>query len=209
MLGLSYSVRVTLVRFVNALALRRVRQPHSRRLVVTTADAAVFKALALTFHNAPTGRCDPGMVAIAEAAGVALSTVHEAIERLRAAGLLTYYRRFARLPSGYRRWTHAYRIKTHSRSLSEFGGKPESPKNPKGGLRSGGAKALQWLHGSDKKSRPPSLRSPDPIWVVEERERLRRAAFGLGASGVARPAERPSAGFLGGFPGGVPGSGSR
>src|SRR4051794_18576359 len=64
--GLSLEHRADLCRRLNALVLARVRVPGTRKLLLTTTDAAVFKALALDFYNGATGRCDPGYRAIAK-----------------------------------------------------------------------------------------------------------------------------------------------
>lgn len=54
---------------------------------------AVLRAMANRFHNRSTGRCDPSLLAIARAAGVARSTAALALARLRAAGFLDWTRR--------------------------------------------------------------------------------------------------------------------
>ena len=61
--------------------------------VLRRTGLAVLRALLFDFLNMCSGRCDPGHQAIAEAAGVAVSTVAPALDRLECSGLLRRIRR--------------------------------------------------------------------------------------------------------------------
>ena len=74
----------------------------------------VLRILLFHFHHVKTGRLDPSLQAIARKAGVARSTVVEALKRLVAAGIVEIIRR-AHWISDYGRkrcvqWTNAYRL---------------------------------------------------------------------------------------------------
>jgi hypothetical protein len=56
-----------------------------------------LRALLWQFHHAPTGRCFPSYERLAEKAGVARSTVAEAIKALEWAGVLTWQNRITRI----------------------------------------------------------------------------------------------------------------
>ena len=75
---------------------RRTHQPGRHGGVVGRSGLAVLRALAIRFFNKQTGRLDPSLASIAEAANLARSTVQEAIKRLEAAGLIEKARRIAR-----------------------------------------------------------------------------------------------------------------
>jgi AraC-like DNA-binding protein len=67
---------------------RRTHEPgrHGGRLRRT--GVQVLRTLLLGFANAVTGRCDPSLDALARLAGMARSTVAEALNRLEAEGLV-------------------------------------------------------------------------------------------------------------------------
>jgi helix-turn-helix protein len=64
---------------------------------LTDKFVAVLDALLWGFHNAATGRCFPSYEAIMQRAGVARSTVYEAIHALERAGVLTWVNRIKRV----------------------------------------------------------------------------------------------------------------
>jgi DNA-binding MarR family transcriptional regulator len=74
----------------------------------------VLRVLLFHFHNVATGRCDPSLDTIAAAAGMARSTVVEALKRLEAAGILERIRRARWIRQGGRKrcvqWSNAYRL---------------------------------------------------------------------------------------------------
>ena len=76
---------------------RRTHTPGKHGGCIGRTGLAVLKALVCRFFNKASGRLDPSLAAIAEAANVAKSTVQEAIKRLEAAGLLERVRRIGRV----------------------------------------------------------------------------------------------------------------
>ena len=76
---------------------RRHRQPGQRGGALGRAALDVLGALLWAFHNARSGCCFPSYERIAERAGVARSTVAEAIRALEFAGVLTWQNRIARI----------------------------------------------------------------------------------------------------------------
>jgi DNA-binding transcriptional MocR family regulator len=66
------------------------------------------------FHNVANGRCDPSLDTLAAAAGMARSTVVEALKRLEAAGILERIRRARWIRQAGRKrcvqWSNAYRL---------------------------------------------------------------------------------------------------
>ena len=75
----------------------RHRQPGQHGGPITHAAQRVLGALLWQFHNASSGCCFPSYERIAEAAGVARSTVAEAIKALEFAGVLTWQNRIVRV----------------------------------------------------------------------------------------------------------------
>jgi hypothetical protein len=75
----------------------RNRQPGQHGGPITHAAQRVLSALLWAFHNSRTGRCFPSYERIAEAAGVARSTVAEALKALEFAGVLTWQNRIVRV----------------------------------------------------------------------------------------------------------------
>lgn len=73
------------------------RQPGQRGGALGRAALDVLGALLWVFHNARSGCCFPSYERIAEKAGVARSTVAEAIKALEFAGVLTWQNRITRL----------------------------------------------------------------------------------------------------------------
>jgi hypothetical protein len=92
MQGLSLEVRYKLLQEAQKIVLERMKFPGTRQLVLTTADLAVFRTLLFDFHNSRSGRCNPGMRAIARRARVALGTVSSSARRLVAAGFMRLLR---------------------------------------------------------------------------------------------------------------------
>jgi hypothetical protein len=73
------------------------RQPGQRGGALGRAALDVLGALLWVFHNARSGCCFPSYERIAEKAGVARSTVAEAIKALEFAGVLTWQNRLVRV----------------------------------------------------------------------------------------------------------------
>ena len=73
------------------------RQPGQRGGALGRAALDVLGALVWVFHNARSGCCFPSYERIAEKAGVARSTVAEAIKALEFAGVLTWQNRITRI----------------------------------------------------------------------------------------------------------------
>ena len=76
---------------------RQHRQPGQRGGALGRAALDVLGALLWVFHNARSGCCFPSYERIAEKAGVARSTVAEAIKALEFAGVLTWQNRITRV----------------------------------------------------------------------------------------------------------------
>jgi hypothetical protein len=76
---------------------RQNRQPGQRGGAIGRAALDVLSALLWVFHNARSGCCFPSYERIAEKAGVARSTVAEAIKALEFAGVLTWQNRIVRI----------------------------------------------------------------------------------------------------------------
>jgi len=88
--------RARLLAYAEALD-RRTRLPGQHGGVLKRTGLAVLRALVLRFQNGRSGRCDPSLEALAEAAGCSRSTVVEALQRLLTAGLVTWRRRMVRV----------------------------------------------------------------------------------------------------------------
>jgi hypothetical protein len=73
------------------------RQPGQRGGALGRAALDVLGALLWAFHNSRSGCCFPSYERIAERAGVARSTVAEAIKALEWAGVLTWQNRITRV----------------------------------------------------------------------------------------------------------------
>jgi hypothetical protein len=91
---MSRNVKLRLMRLAR-LKMRRT-EAGKHYGAIHAKDFDVFVALLWTFHNARTGLCFPSYESIADTAGCARSTVHAAIKRLEAAGLLTWVHRLKR-----------------------------------------------------------------------------------------------------------------
>jgi hypothetical protein len=76
---------------------RQHRQPDQRGGALGRATLDVLGALLWVFHNARSGCCFPSYERIADKAGVARSTVAEAIKALEFAGVLTWQNRITRI----------------------------------------------------------------------------------------------------------------
>ena len=88
--------RARLLAYAEALD-RRTRLPGQHGGVLKRTGLAVLRALVLRFQNGRSGRCDPSLEALAEAAGCSRSTVVEALQRLLTAGLVAWRRRMIRV----------------------------------------------------------------------------------------------------------------
>ena len=88
--------RARLLAYAEALD-RRTRLPGQHGGVLKRTGLAVLRALVLRFQNGRSGRCDPSLEALAEAAGCCRATVVEALQRLLAAGLVAWCRRMIRV----------------------------------------------------------------------------------------------------------------
>jgi hypothetical protein len=77
--------------------LTRPTEPGKHWGMITAKHLEVLRALLWRFHNAATGKCFPAYEALAEAAGCARSTVYEAINALKALGLLDWQNRIKRI----------------------------------------------------------------------------------------------------------------
>ena len=88
--------RARLLAYAEALD-RRTRLPGQHGGIIKRTGLAVLRALVLRFQNAHSGRCDPSLEALAEAAGCSRSTVVEALQRLLSAGLVAWCRRMVRV----------------------------------------------------------------------------------------------------------------
>jgi hypothetical protein len=75
----------------------RHRQPGQHGGPITHAAQRVLGVLLWVFHNSRSGVCFPSYERIAEAAGVARSTVAEAIKALEFAGVLSWQNRITRI----------------------------------------------------------------------------------------------------------------
>lgn len=123
--GLCLEARAALCAELDRRALDQPRMPDgSRAMILTPADARVFRALALDFHNGATGRTDPGFRAIKAKANVALGTVSNSTRRLRAAGWIAWHR-VPRRVHGSMRLCRVYTLAPEAPGLrSRFGPKP-------------------------------------------------------------------------------------
>jgi hypothetical protein len=75
----------------------RNRQPGQHKGPITRAFLDVLHALLWGFHNSRSGVCFPSYERIAEAAGVARSTVAEALKMLEFANVITWQNRITRI----------------------------------------------------------------------------------------------------------------
>lgn len=108
--------KVRLMTLARALSRRTEKGKHYGP--ITAKALAVLEALLWRFHNTRTGLCFPSYERIAEAAGVARSTVAAALKALEAAGLLSWVNRIVRRrehgPAGWRwrvlRTSNGYRL---------------------------------------------------------------------------------------------------
>ncbi len=105
--------RARLLAYAEALD-RRTRLPGQHGGVLKRTGIAVLRALVLRFQNGRSGRCDPSLSALADAAGCSRSTVVEALQRLLTAGLVAWRRRMIRVRERgavmLRQVTNAYTI---------------------------------------------------------------------------------------------------
>jgi hypothetical protein len=131
--GLPLEIRYRLIRAAERTALARLRAGEGRQLVLTPTDVAVLRALLFYFHNRASGRCDPGMRAIARQAGVGLGTVPDSVRRLQAAGLLHVTPRHVRVRARLVRVSNSYAFPSEAPRISgaprsEFARNPQSQK---------------------------------------------------------------------------------
>lgn len=88
----------------------------------------VGKELLFGFYNPETGQLDPSDDTIAKATGWSARTVQRARERLRASGLLSWFRRSKWTPAGWKPLSNRYVIgqlgpQTTIRNIKEWGGR--------------------------------------------------------------------------------------
>jgi DNA-binding MarR family transcriptional regulator len=88
------------------------REPRKHGGCLKRTGLQVLRILLFHFHNVASGRCDPSLDTIAKAAGMARSTVVEALNRLEAAGIIERIRRaqWKRVDGRKRcvQWSNAY-----------------------------------------------------------------------------------------------------
>jgi DNA-binding transcriptional ArsR family regulator len=88
------------------------RKPRQHGGCLKRTGLQVLRVLLFHFHNVANGRCDPSLDTIAAAAGMARSTVVEALKRLEAAGILERIRRARWIRQAGRKrcvqWSNAY-----------------------------------------------------------------------------------------------------
>ncbi len=115
---------------------RRTREPGRHGGVLKRTGLAVLKALLYGFHNAATGRCDPSLDTLARMAGVARSTVAEALNRLEAAGLVRRVARWRAVAANgglvVLQLSNAYLFPTagETQKPPETGSRPQSTTHP-------------------------------------------------------------------------------
>jgi hypothetical protein len=95
LLPLDRNAKARIQTLARALKQRTEKGKHYGEL--TDKFVAVLDALLWGFHNATTGRCFPSYEAIMQRAGVARSTVYEAIHALERVGILTWCNRIVRV----------------------------------------------------------------------------------------------------------------
>jgi DNA-binding MarR family transcriptional regulator len=85
----------------------------------------VLRVLLFHFHNVASGRCDPSLDTLAAAAGMARSTVVDALKRLEEAGILERIRRARWIRQAGRKrcvqWSNAYRLNVPTRYRQDEG----------------------------------------------------------------------------------------
>jgi DNA-binding MarR family transcriptional regulator len=88
------------------------RKPRQHGGCLKRTGLQVLRVLLFHFHNVANGRCDPSLDTLAAAAGMARSTVVEALKRLEAAGILERIRRARWIRQAGRKrcvqWSNAY-----------------------------------------------------------------------------------------------------
>jgi DNA-binding MarR family transcriptional regulator len=88
------------------------RKPRQHGGCLKRTGLQVLRVLLFHFHNVATGRCDPSLDTIAAAAGMARSTVVDALKRLETAGILERIRRARWIRQAGRKrcvqWSNAY-----------------------------------------------------------------------------------------------------
>jgi DNA-binding MarR family transcriptional regulator len=99
----------------------------------------VLRVLLFHFHNVATGRCDPSLDTLAAAAGMARSTVVDALKRLEAAGILERIRRARWIRQDGRKrcvqWSNAYRLNVptcYRQNEGDFALPPPAPASESG-----------------------------------------------------------------------------
>jgi hypothetical protein len=88
------------------------RKPKQHGGCLKRTGLQVLRVLLFHFHNVANGRCDPSLDTIAAAAGMARSTVVDALKRLETAGILERIRRARWIRQAGRKrcvqWSNAY-----------------------------------------------------------------------------------------------------
>jgi len=115
------------------------REPHKHGGCLKRTGLQVLRILLFHFHNVASGRCDPSLDTIAKAAGMARSTVIEALKRLEAAGIIERIRRaqWKRVDGRKRcvQWSNAYLLNVPSCFRKEEGDYAISGKSSETGNR--------------------------------------------------------------------------
>jgi DNA-binding MarR family transcriptional regulator len=115
------------------------REPGKHGGCLKRTGLQVLRILLFHFHNVASGRCDPSLDTIAKAAGMARSTVAEALNRLEAAGIIERIRRaqWKRIDGRKRcvQWSNAYLLNVPTCFRKEEGDFAISGKSSESGKR--------------------------------------------------------------------------
>jgi DNA-binding transcriptional ArsR family regulator len=107
-------------------------QPGQHGGCLKRSGLQVLKVLIFHFHNVHCGRCDPSLETIAKAAGMARSTVVEALKRLEDAGIIERIRRAQWIMHYGRKrlvqWSNAYLLNVPNQFRKEEGDYANSAK---------------------------------------------------------------------------------
>src|SRR3954462_13267944 len=111
------------------------REPGKHGGCLKRTGLQVLRILLFHFHNVASGRCDPSLDTIAKAAGMARSTVVEALKRLEAAGIIERIRRAQWVRQNGRKrcvqWSNAYLLNVPTCFRKEEGDYAISAKSSK------------------------------------------------------------------------------
>lgn len=143
----------------------------TRRLQLTTCDLAAYLALQ-RYENGSTGRCDPGLRALAARAGISRGAAATSTHRLRIGGWISWVQRL-RYVHGSLRFCRVYRLHPVAPGV-----RPIFP--PKAG-----SKEKRGLGGAPAVDKPPQ--AEPPLRSVARQLALLEAWAGPGPSRAARP----------------------